>query len=261
MSRLQVDAGWRARLQAATDKPPRAPRAPLLWQGTAIGSVEPPLLARAGLAGGALVAREGEGWAVRGDDLTASLAAIAEALRTAGLAHVWRNEQLGVRDAAGRLLGTVERAVARPLGIATHAVHLVALDPEGRHWVQRRSLAKPDNPGLWDTLVGGMVPAADTPDAALARETWEEAGLRLQEVQGLAHGGFVRLRMPARVPMGYLEERLDWFRCTLPGGVVPVNRDGEVAEFRAMPAAEVAARMERGEFCPDAARILLEAFG
>ena len=46
-------------------------------------------------------------------------------MREAGVAHAWRDEQLAVTDAQGRTLGTVERAVVRPLGITTFAVHLV----------------------------------------------------------------------------------------------------------------------------------------
>ena len=72
----------------------------------------------------------------------------------------------------------MERAVVRPLGITTFAVHLLA-SPDGRHWVQQRSLTKPNDPGLWDTLMGGMIPASDSMAQALERETWEEAGLRL----------------------------------------------------------------------------------
>jgi 8-oxo-dGTP pyrophosphatase MutT (NUDIX family) len=262
VSLLRPRPAWRAELEAQARQPPARARLPLDWQGHRIGSVEPELFERAGLVGSAWIRRTADGWCVAGADLTESLAHVAQALRSAGLAHVWRDEALGVRDAAGRLLGGVERAVVRPLGIATHAVHLVATDPQGRHWVQQRAMSKPNNPGLWDTLVGGMVPASDTLEVALARETWEEAGLRMEQLQALRAGGHVELRAPARdVPLGYVVERLDWFACILPPGIVPENQDGEVAQFAAMDAAEVTRRMEAGEFCPDAALILLQAFG
>lgn len=262
MTLLAPSAAWRARLAAAADAPPRRPRVPLHRAGERIGSVEPDLFERAGLAGGPLVAREGEGWRVEGDDATASLGAVANALRATGLAHTWRNEQVAVRGQGGALVGTIERGVARALGIATQAVHLTAVAPDGSLWLQRRAFDKPTDPGRWDTLVGGLVPATDSVDEALARETWEEAGLRLAQVRDLRERGCIRTRRPLReLAHGYVVEDLLWFTCVLPEGVVPRNQDGEVAEFLCMSPGEAQRRLERGEFALDAALILLAAYG
>ena len=38
-------------------------------------------------------------------------------------------------------------------------------------------------------------------------------------------------RPSANVEHGYMVERLAWYRCTVPEGVVPSNVDGEVAQF------------------------------
>jgi 8-oxo-dGTP pyrophosphatase MutT (NUDIX family) len=234
-----------------------------LWAGAAcIGSVEPDYFSDAGLSPH-LVRRvqrgTDDGWEVLGD-LTTSLHEIAHALRKAGLAHAWRNEQLAVRDDKGTLLGTVERAVVRPLGITTLAVHLAGFAADGSHWLQLRSLTKANDPGLWDTLVGGMVPACDSIEAALARETWEEAGLLLAQLTSLERGGRVTTRRPSRdVQGGYVVEHIDWYRCIVPPDVLPVNQDGEVDEFRQMHADEVVRRLERDEFTTEAALILLAA--
>lgn len=265
MTVLAPAARWCEALRAAADRPSARPRQPLWWESECIGSVEPDLFARAGLAGGALVQpcdQRGEGgWRLRGG-LGDALGQLARTLHDRGLAHVWRDEQLAVRNAAGATLATIERAAVRPLGIATHAVHLAAVDAHGRHWVQQRAFDKATDPGLWDTLVGGMVPACDGPEQALARETWEEAGLRLAQVQGLRHGGRTVTRRPSReLPHGYVVETIDWYTCTLPPQVLPANQDGEVAGFRAMEPGEVVARLEAGEFTVDAALVLLAAFG
>lgn len=264
MSTLRPSAAWRARLAAQGDQPPARPRLPLRWQGIEIGSVEPQLFDLAGLREGGFVSLAtgpgGAALAVEGE-LSRSLAAIALALRDRGLADAWRDEPLGVRDASGRLLGEVERAAVRPLGIATESVYLAALDEHGRHWVQERALDKPNDPGLWDTLVGGMVPARDAIPEALARETWEEAGLRLEQLGELRPGGCILTRRPSAVPRGYVVERLHWFRCIVPEGVVPENQDGEVASFARLDAEEVTRRLERDAFTVDAALILLQAFG
>ncbi len=155
------------------------------------------------------------------------------------------------------MLGIVERAVVRPLGITTFAVHLTGVSPDGRHWVQQRSLTKPNDPGLWDTLVGGMIPASDSMAQALERETWEEAGLRLSQIEQLRHRGRMLTRRPSdESSAGYVVEYLDWYSCVIPEGVVPINQDGEVAQFRLMQPEEVARLMLDGEFTLEAALIL-----
>ena len=163
---LAGHADWLTRLRAGADQPPRCARMPLWWQESAIGSVEPGFLDEIAVlctSDGHSVLQKKEqngvpGWQVLGA-LTPGLARAADAMRRLGLAHAWRDEQLAVGDAQGQVLGTVERAVVRPLGVTTFAVHLAAKAPDGRHWVQQRALTKPNDPGLWDTLMGGMVPA------------------------------------------------------------------------------------------------------
>lgn len=154
------------------------------------------------------------------------------------------------------MLGTIERAVVRPLGIPTRAVHLVGWTPDGRQWVQQRSHAKADDPGMWDTLVGGMVPASDSLEEALARETWEGAGLRLNQVQALRHCGHVRTARPSSVEGGYVQEIIDWYRCTIPAGTAPVNQDGEVQQFRALAPGELRDRLLAGDFTLEAAGVM-----
>lgn len=260
---------WLARRRADADREPVRPRLPLVWQGKVIGSVEPALaeaLQRAG-TGDALPLRlqVGDGTAsfhVEGS-LSPSLAHLAASLRAAGLSHVWRDELLPVLAADGRVLGEVERAVVRPLGIPTRAVHLVGRTPDGRHWVQQRSLTKANDPGRWDTVMGGMVPVGESVADALARETWEEAGLRLEQLQALLPGGCVSLRRPVGDGrgMGYVVERIDWYHCVLPAGVVPVNQDGEVAQFCLLTTDELSRRLLGDEFTLEAALILAHALG
>ncbi|MFL6693025.1 MAG: NUDIX hydrolase [Ramlibacter sp.] len=222
--------------------------------------MEPDLFPRAGLHGGPLLRSAHDGWHLAGGDPTSVLAGIAQALRDAGLAHVWRNEQLAVRDEAGRQVATVERAAARALGIATDAVHLSAVSSDGCIWVQQRALDKPTDPGLWDTAVGGLAAAGESLEAALERETWEEAGLRPQQLHDLRYGGRLWTRRPMpELPHGYVVEALHWYTCTLPDGVVPQNQDGEVAAFACMPASELQDRLERDEFTVDAGLVLLAA--
>ena len=261
MSGLAADAKWLAALHASAQRAPLKPRVPLWARDALIGSVEPEVLLGMTLPE-RLVTRATRG-AVSGfeihGELTTTLNEIALAMRAAGVAHVWRDEQLAVTDAQGHCLATVERAVVRPLGITTFAVHLVGQSPDGRHWVQQRSLTKPNDPGLWDTLMGGMIPARDSVAQALERETWEEAGLKLEQLEQLRHGGRVTMRRPTESGVGgYVVEHIKWYRCVVPEGIEPVNQDGEVAQFRLMQGSEVSRRLLRDEFTIEAALILAE---
>jgi 8-oxo-dGTP pyrophosphatase MutT (NUDIX family) len=252
---LALDAGWLSRVLARSDEPPRAPREPLWAHDALIGSVEPGFFARMDLPP-ALVQRNSSGWQLQGD-ITATLGVIARAMRDAGLAHTWRDEQLAVTDDRGRTLGTVERAAVRPLGITTFAVHLAGVSPDGCHWVQQRAFTKANDPGLWDTLMGGLVSAADSLEQALERETWEEAGLRIEQLRDLRYGGRIATRRPSTdVRGGYIVEYIDWYRCVVPEGFAPANQDGEVQQFALLGESELADKLQAYEFTLEAALVL-----
>jgi len=271
MGSAAPDPRWLAALRASAGQPPLRPRLPLALGPHLIGSVAPdclePIIGPPASLGPELLQREtgpeGPLWRVRGDG-TLALQQIAQALREARVGRVaqqWRDEQLAVYDAHGQLLATVERGAVRLLGIATRAVHLVGRTADGRFWVQQRALDKATEPGRWDTMMGGMVTAADTVETALARETWEEAGIRLGALADLRRGGHLARRQPCPEDggAGYVVEQLDWFQCTVPAGVQPLNQDGEVAQFLLLEPHQLLARLERNEFTTEAALILVAA--
>ena len=260
---------WVAAVRAQAQRPPRVPRL-LLWvAGQAVGSVEPGVLDQIASKGlldkrYKLLKDEQSGWSLHAlGDATPALNALAQALRAQGRFGPWRNEQLAVCDAQGRRIGTIERGAVRPLGLATQAVHLVARAPDGRMWVQLRAFNKPNNPGQWDTLMGGMVSAADSLPQALARETWEEAGLRVEALADVAHGGQVLFSRPSREGggAGVMVERIDWFRAQVPQGMEPDNQDGEVERFDLLPLEVVRERVAQGAFTLEAGLVIAGFLG
>ena len=246
---------WAAGLRERADQSPVLPRQALLLDepGCRIGSIEAALARRLCDAGLPLRA-SGPGWQVTGSP-DASLAEIAHWLHVRGLGGRWRNELLAVTDDAGRAIAAIERSAARPLGIATQAVHLVGGAADASVWVQQRALDKATDPGLWDTLIGGLISAAESIHDTLARETWEEAGLHLPELQSVA--GFGRLTVRRPVAEGYMVEHIHMFEGVVPEGVSPVNQDGEVAKFERIDLAELRQRLQRNNFTLEAALILL----
>jgi isopentenyldiphosphate isomerase len=192
-----------------------------------------------------------------GAGLNRLLAEIAQTLRNADCLRGWRDELLDVMDEAGNRLGHMERAAVRPLGILTRAVHLNAWTPDGRLWVARRALSKATDPGMWDTLVGGLVASGEDLDLALARESDEEAGLSPQDIAGREPMRTV-LRLHRRLPEGYQVEDLLVSRCVLPAGTIPRNRDGEVMEIATVTTQEAMAMVAAGEFTLEAALVVVD---
>jgi 8-oxo-dGTP pyrophosphatase MutT (NUDIX family) len=188
---------------------------------------------------------------------SALLASAARALHDAGLTRGWRNELLDIRpqpDAAP--IATLERAACRTLGITTRAVHLNAFSPDGRAIVARRADHKQIDPGLWDNLVGGMVPAGESDEDALIRESQEEAGLDIAPLP-LARGG--RIHVTRIVPEGYQSEIVQVFDAVIPDGVALANQDGEVAAIERRDVESVLAAIERNEFTLESALVLLDS--
>jgi len=59
------------------------------------------------------------------------------------------------------------------------AAHVWIVAPDGRLLLQRRSLRKQNNPGLWDVSTAGHLSAGESAVDAAVRETYEEIGLSI----------------------------------------------------------------------------------
>jgi isopentenyldiphosphate isomerase len=60
------------------------------------------------------------------------------------------------------------------------AAHIWIVSLDGRVLIQRRSLRKENNPGLWDVSAAGHLSAGESAIDAAVRETFEELGLELK---------------------------------------------------------------------------------
>lgn len=189
--------------------------------------------------------------------LSKVLAQLAEGLKNTGCLRGWRDELLDVVG-EGRRLAVIERAAVRPLGLLTRAVHLNAWSKDGRMWVARRALDKHTDPGMWDTLVGGLAVAGESADLSLLRESDEEAGLSPEQLQGRTPLRTI-LRMHRRLPEGYQVEDVLISDCILDEGVQPCNKDGEVSEIVLLDCKDVWAMIENDEFTHEAELAILDS--
>lgn len=192
-------------------------------------------------------------------DAPAVLDAMAQALRAAGRTGRWRDEALPVCADDGTLMGQVERACVRQLGIRTFAVHLVGYvsDTEPtQFWLQRRAPDKDIDPNMLDTLAGGLVSmnakgtAMEAFGPALAREVQEEAGLEPGQYSPPVRVNTWRVQRP--VEQGYLVEDLMVWQAAMASWVTPVNQDGEVTEFLRVSRGELIDLIRAGELTHEA---------
>lgn len=192
-----------------------------------------------------------------GLSLNQVLEKIAHTLKDAGCLRGWRNELLDVVG-EGQVLGAIERAALRPLGLLTQAVHLNAWTPDGCLWVARRAATKTTDPDMLDTLVGGLSGAGESLDTSLLRESHEEAGLL---PASLTQRTPIRIitRMHRRLPEGYQVENALVSECVLDASVQPCNQDGEVSEIMALPIDEVWSRILADEFTIEAELVVLDS--
>jgi 8-oxo-dGTP pyrophosphatase MutT (NUDIX family) len=236
-------------------------RVPFRVAGRQVGSV-----ARSHLA----ALRAWPAWLDVGEEAVALIAtdrehALAEvhiALRAQGLIHAWRDETFPLFDPETRVpLALMERAATRFWGTLTLGAHLngYVTGADGRPerlWVAQRSFTKPTDPGRFDNLVGGGVPAGQSPFAALVREAWEEAGLAADLMAAARPGRGLRLHRD--IPEGRQLEDLHAWDLALPPAWTPHNHDGEVAGFRLLPVADALALAAGDTMTVDAALVTLD---
>jgi 8-oxo-dGTP pyrophosphatase MutT (NUDIX family) len=199
----------------------------------------------------------------RRDDLFADL---HRRLHQAGLVRGWRDEIFGLWHQPGEPpLALIERASARFWGCLTLGAHCngLALGDAGgagnaapRLWLGRRSPTKSTDPGMLDNLIGGGVPADQTPLQALHREGFEEAGLTFTQMQAARPAGVYRIVRD--IPEGLQNEDIHVHEIELRASVVPINQDGEVAEFVRVDMAAALRHVQAGALTVDASIATLD---
>jgi 8-oxo-dGTP pyrophosphatase MutT (NUDIX family) len=155
----------------------------------------------------------------------------------------------------------MERAAARFWGTLTLGAHCngYVADARGRPaqlWIARRAPTKATDPNRLDNLIGGGVPAGQSPRDTVVREGWEEAGLQPEQMRGLQRGRVLRLLRD--IPEGLQREWIHVYDLALPPGAVPRNQDGEVAELALHEIGPALALAASGEMTVDAALVTLD---
>lgn len=138
-------------------------------------------------------------------------------------------------------IALIERAAIPFFGTAAYGVHLNGLvkkDNELLMWIAKRSKDKPTSPNKLDQIAAGGLPYGISPLVNMQKEAEEEAGINLelsQKIISVGSANYFRQisNKSLRADVMFLYDL--W----LPEEFLPVNQDGEVAEFRLMPLTKI----------------------
>ncbi|MFD2257745.1 16S rRNA (adenine(1518)-N(6)/adenine(1519)-N(6))-dimethyltransferase RsmA [Luteolibacter algae] len=97
------------------------------------------------------------------------------------------DELFDVVDENDELKGTATRAVVHRDNLIHRAVHVFVINKNGDLYLQKRSLRKDRNPGLWDSSVSGHLDAGENYQQAAIRELSEEIGIPKVTAEDLEH--------------------------------------------------------------------------
>jgi isopentenyl-diphosphate delta-isomerase type 1 len=77
------------------------------------------------------------------------------------------------------VIGKQTRSEVHRLGLMHRATHVLVFNSRGRVFLQKRSMTKDRQPGLWDSSASGHVDSGEDYDACVVRELREELGLQV----------------------------------------------------------------------------------
>ena len=179
---------------------------------------------------------------------TDAVAAVVRKLAEEGTIAALRNELYPV---GGRLGGPhaleIDRAAAPFFGIRSYGVHVNGFTWRGSEmmmWIGVRSDRRPVCPGELDNMVAGGQPVGLGLLENVIKEAAEEASIPEDLARRAVPVGAVSYAMEDAPGL-----RPDMMLCwdlELPPDFSPVNTDGEIAEFRLLPAAEVMEIVDAG---------------
>jgi isopentenyldiphosphate isomerase len=80
------------------------------------------------------------------------------------------------------VIGRQPRSEVHRLGLMHRAVHVLLFNARGQVFLQKRSMSKDRQPGLWDSSASGHLNSGEDYDTCAVRELQEELGLELSAV-------------------------------------------------------------------------------
>jgi isopentenyldiphosphate isomerase len=89
------------------------------------------------------------------------------------------DETFDVVNERDEVAGRNTRREVHRLGLRHRAVHVLVFNARGEWFLQKRSMEKDRQPGLWDSSASGHLDSGEDYDACAVRELHEELGLQV----------------------------------------------------------------------------------
>jgi isopentenyldiphosphate isomerase len=89
-------------------------------------------------------------------------------------------ESFDVVNERDEVVGNAPRSVVHAQGLLHRAVHVLVFNARGEIFLQKRSMKKDRQPGVWDSSSSGHVDSGEDYDACAVRELREEIGLSVR---------------------------------------------------------------------------------
>jgi isopentenyldiphosphate isomerase len=172
------------------------------------------------------------------------VAEVMEHLSETGVIPRLRDEMYAVAPSFMEpALFQLDRGAVPSLGVRAYGVHVNGFvrnaDGSLDLWIGRRASTQTLCPDMLDNMVAGGMPIGIAPIDNVIKEAHEEAGVPRELARKAKPTGAVRYMM--ETPEGLRQDTMFCYDLELPADFVPVNTDGEVAEFLRLPAEEVKA--------------------
>jgi isopentenyldiphosphate isomerase len=87
------------------------------------------------------------------------------------------DEIFDVVDANDQVIGRAPRAEVHKRGLMHRATHVLVFNAKGEVFLQKRSMTKDRQPGVWDSSASGHLNVGEEYDCCAVRELEEEIGL------------------------------------------------------------------------------------
>ncbi len=88
-------------------------------------------------------------------------------------------EQLDIVNAADQVVGVAARGDIHRLGLMHRSVHMLVFNSRAELFIQKRSMNKDNNPGLWDSSAAGHLNRGESYFDCANRELFEELAITL----------------------------------------------------------------------------------
>ena len=174
------------------------------------------------------------------DAATVALCEATDGLIRAGVFDQRRGELFAVTDGwRGPLLFELDRGAVPFFGTCSYGVHLNGWRPgaDGPDlWIGKRAQDKKIAPGQLDNLVAGGMGSGYGAWETLLKEAAEEADMPEALTVHAQAVGAIRYRM--ELPDGMRDDVLFLYDIQTPAAFTPRNTDGEIEDFRVLPARE-----------------------